>query len=55
MSSNPGTARFSQSRRLAIVLAFNLALIGGLVIVGIAARSVGVLTAAGDWTGSRQH
>jgi cobalt-zinc-cadmium efflux system protein len=48
MSSNPGTVRFSQRRRLAIVLALNLALIGGLVTVGIAARSVGVLAAAGD-------
>ena len=48
MSSNPGTVRFSQRRRLAIVLALNLALIGGLVMVGIAARSVGVLAAAGD-------
>lgn len=48
MSPNPGTARSSQRRRLAIVLALNLALIGGLVTVGIAARSVGVLAAAGD-------
>jgi cobalt-zinc-cadmium efflux system protein len=48
VSSNPGTVRFSQRRRLAIVLALNLALIGGLVTVGIAARSVGVLAAAGD-------
>lgn len=48
MSSNAGPARLSQSRRLAIVLALNLALIGGLVTVGIAAGSVGVLAAAGD-------
>jgi len=48
MSSNPGNPRFSQRRRLAIVLALNLALIGGLVTVGITARSVGVLAAAGD-------
>ena len=48
MRSNPGRARFSQHRRLAIVLALNLALIGGLVTVGITARSVGVLAAAGD-------
>ncbi|HEY5224910.1 MAG TPA: cation transporter [Microbacteriaceae bacterium] len=48
MSSNPGPTRFSQRRRLAIVLTLNLALIGGLVAVGIAARSVGVLAAAGD-------
>ena len=48
MSPNPGSPRLSQRRRLAIVLALNLALIGGLVIVGITARSVGVLAAAGD-------
>jgi len=48
MSANPVRARSSQSRRLAIVLALNLALIGGLVAVGIAAGSVGVLAAAGD-------
>ena len=48
MSSKPSPARFSQSRRLAIVLALNLALIGGLVTVGIIASSVGVLAAAGD-------
>ena len=48
MSSKPSPARFSQSRRLAIVLALNLAVIGGLVTVGIIASSVGVLAAAGD-------
>ena len=48
MSPNPVRPRFSQRRRLAIVLALNLALIGGLVAVGITARSVGVLAAAGD-------
>ena len=48
MSSNSSSPRLSQRRRLAIVLALNLALIGGLVIVGITARSVGVLAAAGD-------
>ena len=48
MSSHPVAARFSQRRRLSIVLALNLALIGGLVVVGIAAHSVGVLAAAGD-------
>ncbi|TAM70409.1 MAG: cation transporter [Microbacteriaceae bacterium] len=48
MSSRSETARFSQHRRLAIVLALNLALIGGLVAVGLAAGSVGVLAAAGD-------
>ena len=48
MSTVTGTPRFSQSRRLAIVLVLNIALIGGLVTVGITARSVGVLAAAGD-------
>ncbi|CAN5343951.1 hypothetical protein BH11ACT4_BH11ACT4_15890 [soil metagenome] len=48
MRSNPGNPRFSQRGRLAIVLALNLALIGGLVTVGITAGSVGVLAAAGD-------
>jgi cobalt-zinc-cadmium efflux system protein len=47
-SADRGRARFSQSRRLAIVLALNLVLIGGLVTVGIVAGSVGVLAAAGD-------
>ncbi len=46
--SNSGPGRFSQRRRLAIVLVLNLALIGGLITVGITARSVGVLAAAGD-------
>lgn len=46
--SNPGPGHLSQRRRLAIVLALNLALIGGLITVGITARSVGVLAAAGD-------
>ncbi len=48
MTSNSALPRFSQRRRLVIVLALNLALIGGLVVVGIAARSVSVLAAAGD-------
>lgn len=38
----------SQSVRLSWVLALNLALIAGLVIAGMAARSLGVLAAAGD-------
>lgn len=38
----------SQSVRLSWVLALNLALIAGLIIAGIAARSLGVLAAAGD-------
>jgi cobalt-zinc-cadmium efflux system protein len=47
MSSADVHAR-SQSRRLFIVLVLNLALIVGLVVTGIAARSVSVLAAAGD-------
>ena len=39
----------SQRRRLTIVLALNLAMIVALVIVGIAARSLGVLAAGGDY------
>jgi cobalt-zinc-cadmium efflux system protein len=38
----------TQRRRLSIVLALNLALIGGLAVTGLAAHSVGVLAAAGD-------
>jgi cobalt-zinc-cadmium efflux system protein len=38
----------SQQRRLGIVLALNLSLIAALVIVGLAARSVGAIAAAGD-------
>ncbi|GAC1441384.1 MAG: hypothetical protein NVSMB55_08990 [Mycobacteriales bacterium] len=39
----------SQRRRLTIVLALNLAMIAALVIVGVAARSLGVLAAGGDY------
>ncbi|MUL84226.1 MULTISPECIES: cation transporter [unclassified Mycolicibacterium] len=38
----------SQSARLGWVLALNLSLIGGLVVAGLAARSLGVLAAAAD-------
>lgn len=38
----------SQSARLSWVLALNLVLIVGLVVAGLAARSLGVLAAAGD-------
>lgn len=48
MTSSPANPRSTQRRRLAIVLALNIALIGGLIIVGITARSVAVLAAAGD-------
>jgi cobalt-zinc-cadmium efflux system protein len=51
--SGPGRAdapapRWSQRRRILIVLALNAALIVGLVVAGIAANSVSVLAAAGD-------
>jgi cobalt-zinc-cadmium efflux system protein len=42
------TARWSQRRRILIVLALNAALIVGLVIAGLLAHSVSVLAAAGD-------
>ena len=48
MNASSSTVRLSQSRRLTIVLALNLALVGGLVAAGILARSVSVLAAAGD-------
>lgn len=38
----------SQSRRLGIVLGLNVSLIAALLIVGLAAHSVGVVAAAGD-------
>ena len=39
----------TQTRRLAIVLGLNLAMIVALVIVGLAAHSLGVLAAGGDY------
>ncbi|MEY9852242.1 cobalt-zinc-cadmium efflux system protein [Leifsonia sp. EB41] len=42
------TPRWSQARRVAIVLGLNAALIVGLVVVGVVAGSVSVLAAAGD-------
>ena len=39
----------SQRRRLSIVLALNLTMTVGLVVVGLAARSLGVLAAGGDY------
>ncbi|HWU48063.1 MAG TPA: cation diffusion facilitator family transporter [Humibacter sp.] len=47
MSSHP-PVRSNQRRRLSIVLTLNLALVGGLVAVGVIAGSVSVLGAAGD-------
>lgn len=43
-----GEPRWSQRRRILIVLGLNLALIIGLVIAGLLAHSVSVLAAAGD-------
>lgn len=48
MSAQHEPPKLSQRRRLWIVLGLNGALIVGLVIVGFAAGSVGVLAAAGD-------
>lgn len=39
----------TQQRRLALVLGLNVAMIAGLVIVGLASHSLGVLAAAGDF------
>lgn len=43
--------RWSQRRRISIVLALNAALIVGLVVAGLAANSVSLLAAAGDTVG----
>lgn len=40
--------RWSQRRRILIVLGLNLVLIVGLIVAGIFAHSVSVLAAAGD-------
>ncbi|GAB3584710.1 hypothetical protein GCM10027406_31580 [Leifsonia lichenia] len=47
-NSTVGAPRWSQHRRILIVLGLNLALIIGLVIAGLLAHSVSVLAAAGD-------
>ena len=39
----------SQRRRLTVVLVLNLAMIAGLVVVGLSAHSLGVLAAGGDY------
>lgn len=39
----------SQRKRLSILLALNIAMIAGLVIVGLTAHSLGVLAAGGDY------
>lgn len=44
----PPVPRWSQRRRIVIVLCLNAALIVGLVVAGIVANSVSVLAAAGD-------
>lgn len=40
--------RWSQRRRLSVVLVLNVGLIAALVVVGLASGSIGVLSAAGD-------
>lgn len=44
----PATPRWSQRRRILIVLCLNAALIVGLVVAGLVAHSLSVLAAAGD-------
>jgi cobalt-zinc-cadmium efflux system protein len=39
----------SQQRRLSLVLTLNVAMIGGLVVVGLGAHSLGLLAAGGDF------
>lgn len=53
-SVGPGGARayarsVTRSKRLTVVLGLNLALVAGLVAAGLAAHSVGVLAASGDY------
>ena len=45
----PVSDSMSRASRLATVLCLNLVLLGGLVVVGISAHSLGVLSAAGDY------
>jgi cobalt-zinc-cadmium efflux system protein len=45
----PTLGQVTRTTRLAIVLLLNLALVGGLVAVGLAAHSLGVLAAGGDY------
>lgn len=44
-----GLERSSQQRRLSILLGLNVLMIAGLVVVGFAAHSLGVLAAGGDY------
>src|SRR5438128_594044 len=44
-----GIASVTQQRRLALVLALNLATVAALVVVGLASHSLGVLSAGGDF------
>lgn len=48
-STNERARAASQKRRIGAVLGLNIALIAGLVIVGITAHSLGVLAAGGDF------
>jgi cobalt-zinc-cadmium efflux system protein len=49
--TNPAAPRWTQRRRLTIVLILNAALIVGLVVVAVVSHSVGVFAAAGDTVG----
>jgi len=44
-----GFGHMSQRRRLTVVLTLNLAMIVGLVVIGLSAHSLGVLAAGGDY------
>ena len=44
-----GFCHMSQRRRLTVVLTLNLAMIVGLVVIGLSAHSLGVLAAGGDY------
>ncbi len=47
--NNTSKSNLSQQKRLSFVLALNLVMITGLVIVGVASHSLGVLAAGGDY------
>lgn len=48
-TSNIIKTKISQQRRLGVVLGLNLVMITGLLVVGLASHSLGVLAAGGDY------
>src|SRR6516225_2107241 len=46
---SPYAARMSRAQRLIVVLALNLGLVAGLVVVGVTAHSIAVLAEGGDY------